>query len=284
MPYLILVSAVWAFSFPLIKGTLVGLDASFVSFVRMGLSLVVFLPFLRIRKVAPALRLRLAGIGAVQFGLMYVAYISAYRYLPAHMIVLLTTTTPLFVTLLNDISTRRFHRLFLVSAALAVAAGVVIKYPAQPMSANLAGVALLQVSNLAFAFGQLAYKKLAARHGGWRDRDVFGLLYIGAAAVTAVSCAFAADIHTLRLSGTQSAVLLYLGVVASGLCFFLWNVGSRRVNEGTLAVMNNLKIPLGIVASLMLLHEGTDYARLAAGCTLMLAALWLNRRANSAWA
>jgi drug/metabolite transporter (DMT)-like permease len=60
----------------------------------------------------------------------------------------------------------------------------------------------------------------------------------------------------------------------------MWNVGSRRVNAGTLAIMNNLKIPLGIAASLLLLHETTDNLRLSAGCLFMLVALWLNERSN----
>jgi len=44
--YLVVVSVVWAFSFPLIKLRLTGLDASFVALVRMTLALLVLLPFL----------------------------------------------------------------------------------------------------------------------------------------------------------------------------------------------------------------------------------------------
>jgi hypothetical protein len=40
--------------------------------------------------------------------------------------------------------------------------------------------------------------------------------------------------------------------------------------------MNNLKIPVGIVASLVVLGETTDYARLGAGCFLFALALWAN--------
>ena len=51
--------------------------------------------------------------------------------------------------------------------------------------------------------------------------------------------------------------------------FFLWNKGARQVNEGTLAVLNNLKMPLGILASLVLLGERTAYVRLLIGLILM---------------
>ncbi|MBD3391269.1 MAG: EamA family transporter, partial [Chitinivibrionales bacterium] len=86
MANLILVSFVWAFSFVLIKGTLSGLDSNLVSFARMLLSLAVLLPFLRLAGTALRERIALVGIGAVQFGLMYAAYIATYRYLPAHVI------------------------------------------------------------------------------------------------------------------------------------------------------------------------------------------------------
>jgi drug/metabolite transporter (DMT)-like permease len=59
--------------------------------------------------------------------------------------------------------------------------------------------------------------------------------------------------------------LLYLGAVPSAIGFFLWNFGARRVNAGTLAVFNNVKIPLAIVVSLVFFKEDAEWVRLAAG-------------------
>lgn len=276
--YLILVSFVWAFSFPLIKGNLTGLDPNFVSFVRMLLSLLVFLPFLRVGNLGRNVCFKLAFLGAVQFGLMYMAYIASYQYLPAHTIVLLTTTTPLFVTLFNDLSTRKFNSLFFIAASLAFIGGAVIKYPDQPLRGNLAGILLVQISNVAFAFGQLYYKKLSQKHAPWSDRSVFGFLYLGAAVITALSSMVTTPWSRIQVSAPQILVLIYLGIIASGVCFFLWNKGARFVNEGMLAIMNNLKIPLGIIASLILLGESTDYLRLIIGFALMVGAAYLCER------
>jgi drug/metabolite transporter (DMT)-like permease len=275
MGYLILVSIVWAFSFPLIKGYLVSLDPGFVSFVRLALSFLVFLPFLRLRSIEKSLGVKLACIGAVQFGVMYIAYITAFQFLPAHTIVLLTTTTPLFVTLLNDISFRKFNVLFFVAASLAFLGGAVVKYPDQPLRVSLTGILLVQLSNMAFAFGQLYYKKVSAIHDSWSDRSVFGFLYGGAVILTALFSLFTTEFSRIHVSAPQLLVLVYLGIIASGICFFLWNKGARFVNEGMLAIMNNLKIPLGIIASLILLGERTDYARLVLGFGLMAGAAYL---------
>jgi len=261
MIYLILVSFVWAFSFPLIKGHLTGLDPNFVSFARMLLSLLVFLPFVRLAGIEKALGLKLAFLGAVQFGLMYIAYITSFQFLPAHTIVLLTTTTPLFVTLFGDLSSRKFNALFFVAASLAFVGGAVIKYPDQPLRASLMGILLVQISNIAFAFGQLYYKQLSAKHPSWSDRSMFTTQF-----------------SRIQVTTPQVLVLVYLGIIASGVCFFLWNKGARFVNEGMLAIMNNLKIPLGIVASLLLLGESTDYLRLIIGFGLMAGAAYLCER------
>jgi len=276
--YLILVSFVWAFSFPLIKGHLTGLDPNFVSFARMLLSLLVFAPFLRFRGIETSMGLKLAFTGAVQFGLMYIAYITSFQFLPAHTIVLLTTTTPLFVTLFNDLHSRKFNVLFFIAASMAFLGGAIIKYPDQPLRASLMGIVLVQISNIAFAFGQLYYKQLSAKHPSWSDHSVFGLLYLGAVILTALFSTFTTQISRIQVSAQQVLVLVYLGIIASGIGFFLWNKGARFVNEGMLAIINNLKIPLGIIASLILLGESTDYLRLVIGFGLMVGAAYLCER------
>jgi drug/metabolite transporter (DMT)-like permease len=168
--------------------------------------------------------------------------------------------------------------MFLLAALLAVAGGAVIKFPDQSLSASLYGIVLLQVSNAAFAFGQIAYKRLMDSRKMLKDKDVFVLTYGGAVIVTGFFALAATDIHTLLVEPRQWLALIYLGIIASGLCFFLWNKGARKVNEGTLAVMNNLKIPIGVIASLVILRESTDYVRLLIGCALFGVALWVNRK------
>jgi len=74
------------------------------------------------------------------------------------------------------------------------------------------------------------------------------------------------------LTTSQWLTLAYLGVVASGVGFFLWNRGAVQVGPGALAVMNNLKVPLGVVAALTIFGEQADLGRLAVGGGLMIVA------------
>jgi drug/metabolite transporter (DMT)-like permease len=274
MTHLILVSIAWAFSFGLIGKYLAGLNSSFVAWARLAISLVVFLPFLRRSRLPRGLAARLALVGGLQYGLMYLLYIESYQYLAPHQVAIFTIFTPLFVTLIHDAERRRFNPVFLGASAAAVLGAGVINYRSGVWEEFLAGFCILQVANLCFAYGQVRYRSLMAdAPAELRNRDVFAWLYAGAAGVATAAALWRVEWGGIALTGTQAGVLLYLGLVPSGLCFFLWNVGARRVNAGTLAVMNNLKIPLAVAVSLLVFREDADLLRLAAGGTAIFAAL-----------
>jgi drug/metabolite transporter (DMT)-like permease len=277
MTNLIIVSLIWGFSFVIIKGSLTSLDSSFVSFVRLFLSLLVFIPFIRPAGIGFREKLQLMLIGAVQFGLMYLAYIAAFRDLPAHVIALLTTTTPIFVSIFADVYAKKIHKSMLLVAILAVAGGAILQFPEQKLSANLRGILLIQISNAAFAFGQIAYKKWTVARPALQDKNIFAFLYAGAAAVTGIVSLLTTKFGQISIGPHRWLALLYLGVIASGLSFFLWNMGCRKVDEGILAIMNNMKIPVAVIASLVFLGERTEWIRLIAGCILIAAALHLNK-------
>ncbi len=275
MPYLIAVSLLWAFSFGLIKGRLAGLDSAFISAARLGLALLVFLPFFRWRGLNAKLAATLAAIGAVQFGLMYLTYNESFRHLQAHEVALFTLTTPVLVTLLADALDRSFRVRALLAALLAIVGTVVIVFQGDALKPTLTGLALVQLSNLAFAVGQVAYKRLRATHATLNDAGIFALPYAGAFALPALIAALRVDFSNLTVTSAQWATLLYLGVLASGVGFFLWNVGATRASAGTLAVMNNAKIPLAVACSLLFFGENADIPRLAASLALLTAAVWL---------
>jgi drug/metabolite transporter (DMT)-like permease len=290
MPYLLVVSLIWALSFPLIKGNLAGVDSAFVTFARVAIALLVFLPFVRPQRIGRLDTLALLGIGALQFGLMYLAYLEAFKYLQAHEIALFTVTTPLFVAIFADALAWRWQLRSILAASLAVAGSAVIVYrPSGLETGAWTGFLLMQASNACFALGQVLYRRFRARHPEGLDRELFAWLYLGAALLSLPAAWTAVGPSVANLTFTHVWTLLYLGALASGLCFFWWNVGATRVSTGSLAVFNNLKIPLGVIASMLALNESADPWRLAIGCGAMVAALalaeawsWTPRRPRGA--
>jgi carboxylate/amino acid/amine transporter len=281
MALLLITSFIWAFSFGLVKNYLGGLDANFVAFARLALALLLFLPLLRPGRVPLAMTLRLFLTGMVQFGLMYVFYIQSFRYLAAYQVALFTIFTPLLVALADDMLEKRFRPRHFWTALLAVAGTAVIVYSGLGLGGIPAGFALVQASNACFAAGQVGYRRLARRERTWRDRDAFAWLYLGGAAAAALSMFLFGGTLVPRLDRGQILVLLYLGLLASGVGFFLWNVGASRVPSGILAVFNNVKIPLAVVVSLVFFHEQADLVRLTLGGSAILLALYLNSRSKS---
>lgn len=277
MPFLLAVSLLWAFSFGLIKGRLAGLDSAFISAVRLGFALLVFLPFFRWRGLTLRVAGQLLGIGAAQFGLMYLAYNESFRHLQAHEVALFTLTTPVWVTLVADAWQRSFHPRALLAAVVALLGAGVVMLPSAALAPTVLGFALVQASNLAFAFGQVAYRNLRLQHPDLRDGAVFALPYAGGFALTSLAMAAQTDLAALRVSGAQWLTLAYLGIFASGVGFFLWNVGVTRVTAGTVAVMNNAKIPLGIACALFFFGESADLPRLLASFAGLALAVWLVR-------
>jgi drug/metabolite transporter (DMT)-like permease len=274
MILLLIVSFIWAFSFGLVK-RLAGLDPTAIGAVRLAVSLVVFLPFLRAARLGAAHLARLALIGAVQFGAVYILYLRAYAHLHAYEIALFTITTPIFVTLLDALAERRWRMRFLAAAALSVAGAGVVLWTSVGDSGALGGFVLMQLSNLCFACGQVAWRRERSRlPADWSDASVFGITYAGGLALTLAVSLVTTDWHRFAPSGPQWLTIAYLGAVASGLGFFLWNVGATRVNAGALAAFNNAKIPLGIAVSLLFFGEHADMGRLLAGGGLMAIGVW----------
>lgn len=268
-------SLLWAFSFGLIGTYLTDLDAFMVAWIRLTLSFLLFLPLLRPRGVGGVVLAKLLGIGAVQYGVMYVAYIQSYQYLKGHEVALFTVFTPLYVAMLHAVGRRKWQRRVFVAALLAVLGAVVIVFRMPDRAVALRGILLLQLANVAFAFGQMAYRHVMQDvHGRGRDEDLFAVLFAGGMLLAAVVCTLSGGWGAWSFSRTQLWVLLYLGLVPSGIGFFLWNRGARRVNHGTLAVMNNIKIPLAIFATIVLFREQADLVRLCIGGGVMLGAVW----------
>jgi drug/metabolite transporter (DMT)-like permease len=228
MAYLIAVSLLWAFSPGLTKGLITDLDGTFVATARLFFALLVFLPFLRFKGLTLRTAGMLAALGAVQFGLMYLAYNESFRHLKAHEVALFTLTTPVFVTLLADTLDRQFRPRALAAALIAIGGTLVIVFQGQQIRPTLTGLAFVQLSNLAFAVGQIGYRRFREKQPALRDRDIFALPYAGAF-VAALMVLLLKPSVTISLGGKQLLVLIYLGVVASGLGFFLWNIGATKV-------------------------------------------------------
>ena len=265
MLYLILASLIWAFSFGLIKNQLAGLDPVAVASIRLLLAATVFLPFVfRHRMKNP---LRHMALGAVQFGAMYIFYIASYTHLPAYAVALFTIFTPLYVSLLDDILSRRFTASRLLAVLIAIVGAGLAAWNALPDRSALDGIILLQLANLCFALGQVYYRRTGSKA---TDATQIGWMYLGAAAVTTLAALLTGGLAGMDLTPSAMLTLSYLGIIPTGLGFWLWNRGAARTSVARLAISNNLKIPLSILVAWLVFGEAAPYLRVILGVTVIL--------------
>ncbi|KPH94531.1 hypothetical protein AMS58_11030 [Pseudoalteromonas porphyrae] len=276
MIYLFAVTLLWAFSFSLIGVYLAGqVDAWFSVLMRVALATVVFLPFLKFKQIPSQLIVKLMLIGAVQLGVMYSFYYHSFLYLSVPEVLLFTVMTPLYITLLNDAIERHFNPQFFAVALLAIAGAIAIRYQGIDEDFIL-GLLLVQGANLCFATGQVTYKRLM-RDSNIAHQTVFGWFFIGALIVASICFALFGNTEKLPTTTTQWGVLIYLGIVASGVGYFAWNKGATLVNVGALAVMNNVLIPAGILVNVVIWNRDADIIKLSLGGAIILLALVLNQ-------
>lgn len=276
MRYLIAVSLIWSLSFGLIGVRFGGIDSNFLGFARLAIALPFFLPFLKLSGLPAKTLFSLLAIGAIQYGVMYAALFHSFKYLQGHEVALLTVFTPFFVVVFHSLMVRSWNSIFYLSSILALAGGAWIYLPAE-FNAPLKGILWMQLSNAAFALGQVWYVRCKPVERS--DLSLYAIPFIGAVMLTAVTTTLSqgwSDVPVLDQS--QWLALLYLGAIASGLCFFWWNKGATQVNAGTLAAMNNFKIPLAVVVSVVVFKEQASLIALLGGGFLILLGVWAAAR------
>ncbi|MBD9426053.1 EamA family transporter [Pseudomonas sp. PDM15] len=278
MRYLLVVTALWAFSFSLIGEYLAGrVDSDFAVLARVLIAALVFLPFTLWRGLPWRL---LAGFwlaGALQFGITYLCLYRSFQVLTVPEVLLFTVLTPIYVTLLDDALARRFSPWALLAALVAVGGGVIIRFD-KLEGDYLLGFALLQVANATFAAGQVLCRRLLLHYQPAQPlHRFFGHFFLGALLLVLPSFLLFGDPQKLPQTTVQWGVLVWMGLFATALGLYWWVKGSTRVDAGTLAIMNELHVPAGLLVNLLIWNRDFDLPRLAAGAAVILLAMGLLR-------
>nr|WP_282444896.1 EamA family transporter [Idiomarina sp. ATCH4] len=281
-----MITLLWAASFSLIGVYLAGqVDGYLVVFIRMILALITVLPLFRWRHLSPhngqlPQLVKLAVIGAVQIGAMYLFLYHAFLYLSVAEVLLFTIFTPLYITLIDELILNRKHLplLWWVAAAVSVCGAAIIRY--QPLSDDfIIGFFLIQAANACFATGQVAYKRLPTGKALAQTQQ-FAAFFFGASVIAGLGVILFADLSMIPTTNLQWGILVWLGIVASGLGYLGWNLASKWVNTGQLATMNNALIPAGILVNVLFWQQSFDYTRLSIGAVIIILAVWLAGRAQ----
>ena len=259
MAYLIAISILWSFSFGIIKYGLAGIDSLFISFARNVIALTFFssVTIYNIKKFS--FDLKLVGIGALQFGLMYIFYIESYQYLPAYLIATFTITTPIYVVLASKyLNGNSLNRNGIYAILLVIIGSYLMRFNSLNLKDYMLGFVLIQCANIFFATGQILFKKWNDKN---KDKDIvhnFSQLFFGATLITSIFY-FLGSSESAILTQSNLFSLLFLGIISSGIGFLMWNIGATKVSAEKLAIMNNAVIPIAIFNSYLIFGEEINF-------------------------
>ena len=278
MIFLIISTIIWAFSFSIIGNYLSSdIDPWSLSLIRVIISFLIFLPFIDLN-INKKRMVYIIGVGAIQIGFMYSFYLNAFSFISVEKILLFTIFTPIYVTIISDIFQKKIKKFFLFLSILSVIGSLIIRITDVQLL-DLKGFILIQGANFSFALGQVLYKRYIKNNSKLDyNLNEFGYFYFGAIIIASLGSLIMIDSLSYPKSTTQWLLVLWLGAIASGLGYYFWNRGSVLVNNGTLAVMNNLVIPLGLFIEIIFFSKLINVTNYIIGALIIFSSIYFSLR------
>ena len=270
MIYLFLATICFSFSFGLIKSQITGLAPDCVVFFRLVFAGIIFLPFFlcSIKKLKLKNIVFAALIGIIQYGIMYACFLRAFRYLQGNEIVLLTASTPMFVIIFSSIFSKKIDLRYFLCVIIAICGALIVATGTTAPKFLLRGVIFMETANITFALGQILWKKYIYE----KTENLIAISYFSAACCV-LPFALLDGLTNFSASKLQWLSILYLGTIPTGIGFWLWNKGAQKVSDVLLSVMNNLKIPFGVIFAMVIFHEKTNPITFIIGSSLLIFAV-----------
>lgn len=269
MLYLFIATICFSLSFGLINSQLASLPAEFVVFFRLFVATLIFLPFLKKFNLKTVLSVTLIGI--LQFGIMYLAFLKAFKYLQGNEVALLTTTTPIFVAIWSVLFGEKFKFIYILCVLMSVFGAGIIVWNNLEFEFIVKGILLMEISNCSFALGQVLWKNFVPE----KEVTVMSFAYFGAVLFILPFMFYLGDFSVLSITKNQVLSMIYLAVVPTGIGFWLWNKGTKLVKASMLAIMNNLKIPFGVLFSIFIFSEKIDITNFLIGLMIIVCSIIL---------
>ena len=231
MLHLILASLLWAFSFGLIKRYLPGLDPWWVAGLRLLLAALAFAPWWRRWSGSGRQRGQALALGAVQFGLMYVCYLSAFRFLAAWQVALWTVFTPVLVVLMAQLGRAAIPADGLAGGDPGRGRGPSWRRGGCRWARPCAGCCWCRPATW-------PSRPVSCCTGPWRgaaapgdaasEAGLIGWMSLGGALLPVAMALVLRRPLDLDLAVASAPVLLYLGLLPTAVGFWLWNRGAAR--------------------------------------------------------
>jgi drug/metabolite transporter (DMT)-like permease len=277
---MVAVMCVWGSTFVVTKATFDEIPPLTLAFLRVSIGALVLAPFAlrrryRLSQQRPPLPWgTILKLGAIGVAFYYFAFNLGMSLTSASQGALVQSCIPAMTALVAVLLLReRASRLRLLGIALSIV-GVSIVFSGGSTDdavASLTGNALVFLSVIAWGTYTVIAKRLAEH-----DSVVVTACIIGVGAVLLLPIAAfelaGRAMPSLTLQGWFG--LLYLGVLASGLAFLVYNYALRFMDAGQAGVFANLIPVVGVLSGIVVLDEPLSWQSFAGGVVVMIG-VWI---------
>ena len=272
---------VWGITFVCTKVLLVDFSPVEILFLRFVMAYVVLRIAApgRLPNMTPQRRLIVAGAGLTGICLYYLLENIALDHTLASNVAVILATTPLFTAIVARLVFKSSEKLglhFFLGFLVAIAGICLISFNGSRLSLNPAGDLLAVTAGLVWAF----YACFTSIMGHWgcsslqitRATFGWGLLFM-----LPFLPLFGFSLHAEELLRPVNFVnLLFLGLVASALCFTTWNMAVRRLGTVRASLYIYLVPVITVAVSVVVLKEPLTLLS-TVGTVLTLAGLFLSQ-------
>ncbi len=143
------------------------------------------------------------------------------------------------------------------------------------------GLLLVQLCNITFAIGVVGTNTLMETRP-MPQHNAFAWFYLGAFLVAVIAWFLLGNAQNPRKPRCNGAFWCFLAWWLPGSAFSV-NYGATQVNAcGTLGIMNNMRVPAGLLVNLAIWHQQPHWPTLITGALVILASLWVRDMGRSA--
>lgn len=276
---MIAVMLVWGSTFVVTKQAITEIPPLTLSFIRVSIGALVLLPFAiyrhrRSARTKPLPWRAIAVLSCIGVAIYYLTFNLALSYTSASQGALVQSSIPAITALIAVVLLgERASLMRMMGVALSIA-GVLIVFSGTATNgatSSLSGNILMFISVIAWGI----YTSLAKKVADY-DSVVMTACIIAGGALLLLPFAVV-ELNGVRLpaisSGAWSGVL-YLGALASGAAYLVYNYSLRHMDAGQAGVFANLIPIVGVLSGIVVLHEPLSMRAVAGGIVVMLG-VWI---------
>ena len=272
--YISFTALLWSSSGLFIK--ILNIDAFQISFYRSGIAAITVLIVSTIRnKVSSkSIKLRFDGVSVLSsffFAGILIFFVIATKKTTAANAIFLQFTAPIYLLILEPLFLKsKFEPKNLITIAVTVF-GMILFFFGKLEIGNIHGNLIAIASGICFACFTLLLKKKKLEK---KSENTLNSVILGNAIVALVS--FFVIFPDFGLSGTETLILLYMGIFQIGISYMIFNEGIKYVSATESMIIATMEAIFNPIWVFLGIGETPSVYAIAGGIIIMSAILWRN--------